>query len=98
VQRLFAVIRSQGPAWNNALPLEQQADWRGHAAFMNALQAEGFVALGGPLEGTTEFLLIFRADDGDQIRFRLDDDPWTVMNLLRIARITPWTLRLGSLP
>jgi hypothetical protein len=29
---------------------------------------------------------------------RLLDDPWTSGNLLRISRISNWTLRLGSLP
>jgi hypothetical protein len=56
MKRLFAVIRSCGAAWNDALPLEQQADWRPHADFMNALLEEGFVELGGPLEGTRDDL------------------------------------------
>jgi hypothetical protein len=39
----------EGPAWNAALPLRGQAQWDQHAAFMNALAAEGFsVVLGGP--------------------------------------------------
>lgn len=58
--RLFAVTRSRGPAWNQSLPLEQKDDWPAHAAFMNALHAEGFVLFGGPLEGTSDVLLIVR--------------------------------------
>jgi hypothetical protein len=46
--KLFAVIRTRGPAWNHALPLEQQEDWSGHAKFMEALHADGFVAFGRP--------------------------------------------------
>ena len=46
MKRLFAVIRSRGAAWNDSLPLEEQEDWRAHADFMNALHAEGFVAIG----------------------------------------------------
>lgn len=53
--RLFAVMRSRGPAWNHSLPLDEQADWPRHADFMNALHAEGFVLLGGPLERTQTF-------------------------------------------
>src|SRR5438309_801920 len=60
MKRLFAVIRSRGPAWDPSRPLEGQPDWQGHAAFMNGLKAEGFVVLGGPLEGTPEVLLIDR--------------------------------------
>ena len=46
---LFAVIRSHGAAWQPQLLLEEQTDWDIHASFMNALESEGFVVLGGPL-------------------------------------------------
>jgi hypothetical protein len=95
--RLFAVMRSRGPAWNHSLPLEQQADWPRHADFMNALFAEGFVLLGGPLEGTSDVLLIIRPNDASEIHARLSADSWTGKDLLRIKQILPWTLRLGSL-
>ena len=95
--RLFAVTRSRGPGWDASRPLEGQDGWRSHADFMNALQAERFVLLGGPLEGTAETLLIIRAEDPDQISTRLAGDPWTGTDLLRTAKIVPWMLRLGSL-
>ncbi|HTQ95364.1 MAG TPA: hypothetical protein VMH89_01085, partial [Candidatus Acidoferrum sp.] len=62
--QIFAVTRTRGPAFDVSLPLEEQADWRAHAAYMNALHAEGFVLLGGPLEGTPDVLLIIRAKGG----------------------------------
>lgn len=98
MERIFAVIRSRGDGWNPSLPLEQQQDWQPHAAFMNALKRDGFVLLGGPLEATPDVLLIIRAEDAGQIVSRLNEDPWTGKDLLRITRIVPWTLRLGSLP
>jgi uncharacterized protein YciI len=64
---------------------------------MNALAKEGFVILGGPLEGASDVLLIVRATSPDEIRSRLAEDPWTITDLLRVTRIAPWTLRLGSL-
>jgi hypothetical protein len=67
MRRLFAVIRSRGPAWDNALPLEDQADWLAHAAFMDALVDKGFVAPGGPLEGSPDVLLVIRATTADEI-------------------------------
>ena len=66
--QLFAVTRAFGPAWNPSLPLEQQQDWRTHADFMSALEAEGFLLLGGPLVGTSEVLLIIRASEKKQSR------------------------------
>ncbi len=97
MRQLFAVIRTRGPAWQDGRPLESQADWAGHASFMNALAKEGFVILGGPLDGSPDVLLVVRAATADEARSRLADDPWTHRDLLRISRIAPWTLRLGSL-
>ena len=97
MRQLFAVIRTRGPAWQVGRPLESQADWAGHASFMNGLAKEGFVVLGGPLEGTADVLLVVRAATPDEARSRLAEDPWTRKDLLRITRVAPWTLRLGSL-
>jgi len=65
---------------------------------MNALEKERFVVLGGPLEGTREILLRVCAGNPDEVADRLSADPWSSRDLLRLSRITPWTLRLGSLP
>ena len=61
---LFVVIRRYGPPYDPQKPLEAQLDWEGHRVFMNALEAEGLARLAGPLEGTIEVLLVFRADSG----------------------------------
>ena len=87
----------RGPNFDAAQPLERQADWRAHADFMNGLAADGFVALGGPLDGTDEVLLIVRAADEAAVRRRLGEDCWAQQGLLRIARVVPWNLRLGTL-
>jgi hypothetical protein len=96
-RRLFAVIRTRGPAWQPSRALDQQPAWEPHRVFMNTLVAEGFVVLGGPLEGTPDVLLVVRARDEDEIINRLAQDPWTEIDLLRSSKIMPWTLRLGSL-
>ena len=94
----FAVILNRGPAYQTGRRLEDQVEWDAHAKFMDALVDERLVVLGGPLEGTSEVLLIFRAESEHEIRQRLAPDPWHRMGLLQIARIMPWTLRLGKLP
>ena len=48
--------------------------------------------------GTNERLFAVRATSADEIRERLAADPWSRMDLLRVSRIVPWTLRIGSLP
>jgi hypothetical protein len=95
---LFAVIRTHGAAWHPGEPLETQQDWAAHASFMDHLEREGFVVLAGPLEGDSDALLVVRADGPEEVVKRLDDDPWTTLDLLRTIRVARWTLRIGSLP
>jgi len=97
MKQLFAVIRTRGPAWQASRSMEDQEDWDAHASFMTALEKEGFVVLGGPLEGTRDVLLIVRARTSDEIVDRLSADPWAGTDVLRVSRVTPWNLRLGSL-
>ena len=96
-KRVFAVINTRGPNWNDDKPMEEQGDWRAHVDFMNGLLAEGFVVLGGPLVGTRDVLLIVRAKDEAKIETRLAEDVWVVKGLLSRRQINPWWLRLGSL-
>ena len=94
--KIFAVINERGPNWDDAKPMDEHPDWRAHADFMNALVAEGFVMLGGPLEGTREVLLIVRGDSEEAVRARLARDVWVVNGLLRQRQITPWWVRLSA--
>jgi uncharacterized protein YciI len=96
--QLFAVMLNHGAAYQHGLPLESQVEWEAHANFMDNLVDDGVVKLGGPLEGTSEVLLIFRAESPEEIKRWLAPDPWHRMDLLQIARIMPWTIRLGKLP
>ena len=95
---LFLVNEMHGPQYQSSKPLEEQEDWDAHAEFMDALAAEGFVPLGGPIVGTPDVLLIMRARDEAEIRNRLAADPWQKKDLLRIVSIKAWQLRLGKLP
>ena len=93
---LFAVMRTRGAAWNESLPMEQQVDWRPHADFMNALHREGVALLAGPLGGTRDVLLVFRAGSEAEVAARLAEDCWSIKGLLQTLWIKPWGLRLGT--
>jgi uncharacterized protein len=93
---LFAVIRRYGPPYDPQKPLEAQPEWEAHRIFMNQLEAAGVVRLGGPLEETTEVLLVFRAENKEEIDRLLKDDPWTRSGILSTERILRWNLRLGE--
>ena len=77
--------------------MREQALWAEHAAFMNALAADGFVVLGGPVGDGAEVLLIIDAPSEDAVRARLVADPWSSAGLLDIVRVEPWTILLEHL-
>ena len=97
MKRLYAVVRTRGAGWRDDLALEQQREWDAHAAFMDGLEREAFVVLGGPLDGTRDVLLIVRASSADEVISRLETDPWTRSGLLVTRQVSSWTLRLGAL-
>jgi len=95
--RVFVAVRSRGPAWDDSKTLEEQAGWAEHAAFMDSLFDQRFVALVGPLEGTRDALIVLRASSPAAVVERLASDPWTTSGHLVTKQISPWQLRLGSL-
>jgi len=95
-QNYYAVTRERGASWDASLSLREQDRWDEHAAYMDALVDDGFVVLGGPLGDGSTFLLIINAESEQEIETQLADDPWTLMDLLRIARIDCWEILLGE--
>jgi uncharacterized protein YciI len=91
----YVVIRETGPGWNPAKPLREQAAWDEHADFINAASEDGLVLVGGALGDGGSFLLILNAQSEAEVRRRLDDDPWTRMELLRVASIVLWEQLTG---
>ena len=93
---LFVVIRRYGPPYDPQKPLEAQPEWEAHRVFMNQLEAAGLARLAGPLEETEKVLLIFRAENEEEIERNLKADPWTQSGILSTERILRWNLRLGE--
>jgi uncharacterized protein YciI len=95
----FAVTREGGSAWTDG-GIDAQQGVSDHATFMQNLAQEGFVLLAGPLSGTERgrlrVLLIIDADDEEQTRLRLADDPWTISGHLDITSIEPWNILVGA--
>jgi uncharacterized protein YciI len=93
----FLVTRAWGPAWDPARPRRGQDGWREHAAFMDALVAEGFVVLGGPVGDvdTGHAVLAVRAESEEAVRERLAADPWP-QELLTIEDVEPWSVWLRA--
>ncbi len=95
----FVVIRERSSAWNWSVPMRRQAEWEPHAAFLEALVAEGFIVAGGPLgdeDTAARVMLVMNAPDRDAVETRMAADPWTPMRLLNTVSIEPWTVLLGG--
>jgi len=93
---LFVVRMVPGASWNAAVPMRSQALWAEHAAFMDALVAEGFIVLGGPLGGGEVKLHVVNAASEAEVRSRLAADPWSRTRQLDVWDVRPWTILLDG--
>ena len=93
----YAVTIEPGASWDASRPMRQQAHWAEHAAFMNALEDDGFAVLGGPFDDEARALVIVNAQSEQEAVSRLADDPWIVRELRRIARVERWAILLGTI-
>jgi hypothetical protein len=91
----FIVLRRSGPRWDASRPMEEQSGWPAHAAFMDALVVEGFVALGGPLADEHRVVLVIESESEDAVRSRLAEDPWSGTHLV-VDSVERWTIRLDG--
>jgi uncharacterized protein YciI len=92
-KRLFFILQTRGANWDRERAMDEQRDWPVHAAFMEKLAGDGFITLGGPLEGTPNALLLAHAESEDEVRAKLAEDIWAVNDILRVERIAPWSVK-----
>jgi len=94
--RNFLSTLVHGPAWDDARGIREQAGWVEHAAFMDALVADGFVVVGGPVGPGNYTAHLIQAEDAGQVRARLAEDPWAVDGHLVIGLLETWSLWLDG--
>jgi uncharacterized protein YciI len=92
----FAVHLERGGPWDWSRDLREQDGFEEHARFMDALVEEGFIVLGGPLEGGRDVLLAIETPSEEDIRARLALDNWHQNGMLKIKSIEPWTILLDG--
>ena len=63
---------------------------------MDALVDEGFIVLGGPLEGGRDVLHAISASSEEDVRTRLAEDNWAQNGMLTVKSVEPWTLLLDG--
>ena len=91
----LVVLRRSGPEYDHSKPLEQQSGWKEHAAFMDGLVDDGFIALGGVLADEMRTAHAVEAGSEEEIRDRLAQDPWSGSHLV-VDSIDAWTIRLAK--
>jgi uncharacterized protein YciI len=63
---------------------------------MDRLVDEGFIILGGPLEGEREVLHVVEAPSKEAIHERLAADNWTANGMLETVSVERWTILLDG--
>jgi uncharacterized protein YciI len=48
--------------------------------------------MGGPLVDEGGSLLIFNADDENEVREKLKNDPWSAHGILKLESVKPWQI------
>jgi len=91
----FVMLHRSGPQWDPSLPLEGQAGWAEHAAYMDELVDRGVIILAGPLADEHHVLYIAEGDSEDAIRATLAADPWSGTHL-HVASVDRLTIRLDG--
>ena len=91
----LVVLRRSGPQWDPARALEEQAGFREHVAFVDALVDAGVIVLGGPLADEHRVVYAAEAESEDALRAVLARDPWHGTHL-QLDTIDAWTIRLRA--
>src|SRR5437764_6119012 len=94
---LNSLSRPQPPP---AKGTREQPLWDEHAAFIDKLVDEGFIFMGGPLVNEAGLphgaLLIVNAEDENEAREKLKDDPWFEQGILKLESIKRWQIFIDA--
>jgi uncharacterized protein YciI len=76
--------------------MREQDGWDEHAAFMDGLVEDGFILLGGPLQGDRDTLHVVDAPSEEAVRARFAEDPWAANGMLTPVGVERWTILLDG--
>jgi uncharacterized protein YciI len=92
----YAAFLKPGSAWDVTKPTREQPFWDDHARYMDALFETGVIVLGGPFADRSGSMVIFKADNADQVREMFREDPWTLKDVLKVADVKEWPIFLDG--
>ena len=92
MKNTFIAISSAGPNRDQSKGTREQPFWDEHAAFIDQLVDEGFILMGGSLVDEGGALLIVNAEDEEQVREKLKNDPWFTDGILKLESVKRWQI------
>ena len=100
MKNTFLAISSAGPNHDRSKGTREQPFWDEHAAFIDRLVDDGFILMGGPLVDEREMphgaLLIVNAEDENEVRKRLKNDPWFEKSILKLESVKRWRIFIDA--
>jgi uncharacterized protein YciI len=96
MKNTFLAFSSAGPNRDFSKGTREQPYWDEHAAFIDQLVDDGFILMGGPLvdEGGMPqgALLIVNAENENEVKEKLKNDPWFEKGILKLESIRRWEI------
>jgi len=92
MKNTFLAFSSAGPNRDFSKDTRRQPFWDEHATFIDQLVADGFILMGGPLVDEGGSLLIVNAEDENEVREKLKNDPWFMHGILKLESIKRWQI------
>jgi uncharacterized protein YciI len=91
MSKTFVVLSVAGPHRDLTKRTREQPFWDEHAQFIDGI-TEGLILMGGPFEEEGGSLLIVQAESEDDVRSKLDPDPWHTYGILQLQSIHHWDI------
>jgi uncharacterized protein YciI len=92
MKNLFLAISSAGLNRDFSKDTREQSFWDKHAKFIDQLVDDGFILMGGPLVDEGGSLLIVNAEDENEVREKLKNDPWAKHGILKLESVKRWQI------
>ena len=92
MKNTFLAFSSAGPNRDFSKDTREQALWNEHAAFIDQLVEDGFILMGGPLIDEAGSLFILDANNENEVRDKLENDPWMQHGILKLESIKRWQI------
>ena len=92
MKNTFLALSSAGPNRDQTKGTREQPFWNEHAAFIDKLVDEGCISMGGPLVDEGGAVLIFNAEDENEVREKVKNDPWMEHGILKLESVKRWEI------